>query len=114
MQVLLRILLRFLRPDRSLKILFGGLQVVPHCDLYGIANPIASIMKTVFARQLRFLAGWSLSRLFRGVVIDFALRQQLLQSVDLGPGEVRIVLQFNEPGLTQAFQGREVRDLVAV
>ena len=47
-------------------------------------------------------------------MVDFALRQQLLQPVDLGPGEIRIVLQFNEPGLPQALQGREVCDLVAV
>ena len=114
MRQLLPILLRFLRPDRSLKILFGGLQVVPHCDLYGIANPVASVLYVVLVCQLRLSAGWSLSRLFRGVVVDFALRQQLLQPVDLGPGEVRIVLQFNEPGLTQALQRREVRDLVAV
>ena len=56
MQVLLRILLRFLRPDRSLKILFGGLQVVSHCDLYGIANPVASILYVVLVWQLRLSA----------------------------------------------------------
>ena len=55
-QVLLRILLRFLRLDRSLKILFGGLQVVPHCDLYGIANPVASILYVVLVCQLRLSA----------------------------------------------------------
>ena len=52
--------------------------------------------------------------LLRGVVLDFAIGQRLLQLGNLGPGEVGVVLKFKLLQILEPRQGTDIGELVFI